>query len=181
MSAWEAFWIFFGRLDNVLGVATTFFSGYAAYKLKRESERRRREVLQANYFGGNKTFQEVVECNAGITTPKPVALAVSLIPDTDSIRNDVESFLKQQGWKMPIEEVKMDGLNGVEDLEKYWLSLREMRRKLGDLGATEIHLFFSGPVQAAAVLGALYRNWIPVKLYHKLRSGYGYEYWMPLP
>ena len=97
MSEWDSFWLFFGRFDNVLGVATTFFSGYAAYKLRRESERRRRDLLQAGYFGkGRASFQEMIEKSRGVKTPNPVALAVSLIHDTKSIRRDVELFLESR-------------------------------------------------------------------------------------
>ncbi len=125
----------------------------------------------------------MIEESRGVNTPNPVALAVSLIHDTRSIRRDVELFLEKQGWQMPIEEIEMNGLNGKDDFERYVALLRETRRKLSEQGATELHLFFSGPVQAATVLGAIYRNWIPVKLYHKPRGGpaYEYEYWMPLP
>lgn len=68
---------------------------------------------------------------------------------------------------MPIEELTMDGIKCTTDLEQLVNSLREKRRYFEAIGCTELHLFIQGPVQAGTIIGSLYRNWIPVKLYHR--------------
>lgn len=83
---------------------------------------------------------------------------------------------------MPIEELNMNGINSPKDLEAFVNALREKRRYLEAAGFTELHLFIAGPVQAGTIIGSMYRNWIPVKLYHKPSPAppQVYEYWMPL-
>ena len=73
-----------------------------------------------------------------------------------------------------IVELAMDGIDGMEEIEKYISHLREIRR--GVLSeASEVRLFIAGPVQAGTMAGAILDNWVPVLLYHKGRNNY--EYW----
>ena len=118
----------------------------------------------------------------GVKSSAPVAFAVSLLPTNESIKGSVEIFLTAQGWKMPVEELNLNGLNSPNDREAFLNALREKRRYFDAHGFTEIHLFIAGPVQAGTIIGSLFRNWIPVKLYHKPNPAppYIYEYWMPL-
>ena len=83
---------------------------------------------------------------------------------------------------MPIEELNMPGLYSAQDLETFVNLLREKKRFIDASRHTEVHLFIAGPVQAGTIIGALYDNWIPVKLYHKPTPPPPsvYEYWMPL-
>lgn len=175
----DAFWTWFGRVDNVAGLAGALI-GLATFALVWRQERRlraqvREKALLAD-FAGLRTQHE------GIKSAKPVAFALALIPTSDSIKGSVEIFLRTQGWEMPIEELNMDGINNPKNLETFLNSLREKRRLFDISGFTEIHLFIAGPVQAGTIIGSLFRNWIPVKLYHKPSPSppQVYEYWMPL-
>ena len=38
-------------------------------------------------------------------------------------------------------------------------------------GVMELHLFIKGPVMMGTIIGAIFDNWITVKLYHNNRSG----------
>ncbi len=176
---WNTTWTYFGRVDNALGVATVGLAGYSAYRLFRENKRRQEFARQSLPI---ERFEQLVEAHQGIRSLKPVALAVCLIPTNDSIRGDVTTFLRANEWEMPIEELNMDGLNSPEDRERFVNLLREVRRDFEAKGYTEIHLFIAGPVQAGTIIGGLYRNWMPIKLYHKPNPAppQVYAYWMPL-
>ncbi|MBL8150599.1 MAG: caspase family protein [Blastocatellia bacterium] len=121
-------------------------------------------------------FEESWEKSKGIQTVKPVALAVCLIPTNPSIKNDVKRFLDSNGWEMPIEELNMEGINSKQDISKFIVLLKEKRRQFYESGVTEMHLFIAGPVQAGTIIGAIYSNWIPVKIYHRSLTE-SYEYW----
>ncbi|MEC4685195.1 MAG: SAVED domain-containing protein [Nitrospirota bacterium] len=128
-----------------------------------------------------ENFKELVDYHKDIKTINPYALAVSLLPTTDSIKGDVERFLRSKGgeWeKMPVEELNMNGLS-PETIEDFINTLRVKRRQLEAQDATEIHLFIAGPIQAGTLIGAMFDNWRPVKLYHKNQKG-NYEFWCHL-
>lgn len=127
-------------------------------------------------------FAAKVRSHRGIRSPLPVAAAICLLPTTGSIRANVEDFLQGRGWEMPILEFNLSGLHSLEDLEKLVTGLKQLRRRIDSSRHTEIHLFLAGPIAAGAVVGALYSNWIPVKLYQRPLSPPPelYEYWLPL-
>jgi hypothetical protein len=83
---------------------------------------------------------------------------------------------------MKIEELIMDGINTRTDLIDYVNKLRELKRTLSAEGTTELLLFIQGPVMSGVLAGAVFDNWIPVKLYHKPTPPKPqiYEYWMPI-
>jgi hypothetical protein len=107
---------------------------------------------------------------------------LSLTPQSGSIENAVKTFLKTQGWDMPIEEINMDGIKGREGVLNFINEVKKKKRFIEGAGYTEVHLFISGPVQAGTLLGAFLDNWLPVKLYHKPTPAppQFYEYWAPL-
>lgn len=172
-------WDYLGKADVVFSLLATIFAGFAALKLWQQNHRIK-ELAKA--VPPIKNFKEQVEYYSGIQTSKPVAFAISLIPRNESIRGSVQTFLKTQGWKMEIEELNMNGINNQEELEKFINDLRKKRRLFDAQQVTELHLFIAGPVVAGAIVGALFDNWIPVKLYHKSTPPKPtiYEYWMPL-
>lgn len=168
-----------GWLANILQVATVVFAAYAAFRLWKQN-RQLRDLARKTPPVEN--FQQLVSLHEGVKTSGPAALAVSLVDTTQSIRPQVEQFLQAKGWSMPVEELIMDGVTGTADLEQLVNSLREKRRYFESIGCTELHLFIQGPVQAGTIIGSLYRNWIPVKLYTRPtpQQPQVYEYWMPL-
>ncbi len=175
----ERFWTQFSRFDNLIGVVTAALSGYTAYRLWRQNKQLRELAKQSPRV---ENFAELRALHEGVKSSAPVAFALSLLSASESIKGLVEIFLRAQDWKMPIEELNINGLNSAEDLENFVNALREKRRYFEMSGFTEVHLFVQGPVQAGTIIGAQFRNWIPVKLYHKPNPTPPqiYEYWMPL-
>ncbi len=172
----DEFWNWFSRIDNILGVLTAFFAGYTYMRIRQLV---RRVVKESPPF---ENFQQFIKAHEGIKSLKPVALAVSLTPNIGSIKSSVEAFIDANGWKMPVDEIDMNGLNGPKDIEVYFNRLREKKRLFEARGHTEMHLFLSAPMPACTIAGALFDNWIPVKLYHKTSepAPRNYQYWMPL-
>jgi hypothetical protein len=173
------FWTLFGRFADILGIGSLLFSAYAAFRLWQQN-RRLREL--ARIASPMENFAELVARHDGIKSSAPVALGLSLTSNAESIAPSIQHFLKTQGWSMPIEQLNLNGIIGVQGMEALITGLREKRRFIEAAGYTEVHLFFHGPVAAAAVAGSMLDNWIPVKLYHKPTPAPPqiYEYWMPL-
>lgn len=168
-----------GTVADSAGILTLFVALYTAWKV-RQQQKRFREV--ARQSGRIDNFQQLVRSFEGIKTEKPLAFALALTPNNPSIKNDVSRFLQIQGWQMDVEEITMDGINNRDDLEVFVKNLEERKRFFQSSSYTEMHLFINGPVQAGTIIGALYDNWIPIKLYHRNPSNPNgtYEYWMPL-
>lgn len=175
MSAWS--WL--GRLADVFQVLVVIFSGYAALRLYRQSKQLK-EVARALPPVGN--FKELVRAYEGVKSSNPVAFAISLVRSSVTVKNSVQTFLDHKGWKMPIAELNMDGINSVDDMEHFLTELLIKKREFEVTGHTEVHLFIAGPMPACVQVGAVFDNWLPVKLYHKPQTPppQVYEYWMPL-
>lgn len=171
----DAFLSRLGNVADVLSLATLLFSALTFFKVQseaRELRERLKEVPPPN------DLKKSIELCRGINSPRPVALILSLTPHTGSIKPAVEDFLVANQWSMAIEEVNFDGIS-PDNIESFYQEIRNKKRELDLKRYTEIHLFFSGPVQAGTILGCLLCNWKPVKLYQKIQGG-SYEYWMPL-
>lgn len=163
----EKFWTWFGRADNIVGIGTAVISLCTLWLMWRQERRLRAQAREEAQLAN---FADLRAQHEGIKSAKPVAFALSLIPTSESIKGSVETFLRSQGWQIPIEELNRDGLNNAADLEAFINALREMRR------------YLDAAVQAETIIGSVLRNWIPVKLYHKPTPAppQVYEYWMPL-
>lgn len=170
----------FDFVSNFIGIVTFLAAVYSAWRLWRQDRQLREKISKTT--PKVEEYAQQVELHRGVQTRKPVAFALSLIPKADSIRNSVQEFLNLQNWKMPIEELNMDGIQSDADRERFVNALRVKRRLFDEQGVTEIHLFFAGPVSAAVLVGAALDHWVPIKLYHKPTPPppQFYEYWMPL-
>lgn len=170
---------FIGNGSNIIGIIGAIFSFLVWIKLRVQNKRL---IELSKSLPAFEDFNKRVNYWSEIHTISPYAFAVSLIQQSSSIKGDVERFLQSKGpeWeKMPIVELDMHGISH-DNLEEYLRQLRIKRKELEAKGATEVHLFFAGPVQAATLIGAMFDNWRPVLLYHKNRDTGGYEYWCPL-
>jgi len=55
--------------------------------------------------------------------------------------------------------------------------LLRLKNELSLEGITEVHLFYAGPVALGIMLGGLFHNWVPVKVYHLNSLTGQYEFW----
>jgi len=173
----DVFWTWIANLSGLLGIVTTGLAGYSAFTLWQQN---RRLVEQAKALARIENYDQLREYHEGVDSPNPVAIALSLTPNAGSIRRSVETFLRKRGWQMrEILEIGREGIKPT-DLKGLIEEYREKRRTIDTKGYTEVHVFFSGPVAAAMLFGAIYDNWIPVKIYQKVQASDDYEYWSPL-
>jgi SMODS-associated and fused to various effectors sensor domain len=172
-------WQLIGNVSSIIGILGAFFAFRAWVNLRLQNKRLLETAKCAppvEGFSGQRDFA------SNIYTMNPYAFALSLTPQGGPIRKDVQRFLDSMGGKykdMPIVELNYDGL-GPHNLEQFINDLRVKRREFEAHGATEIHLFLAGPVQAGTLIGAMFDNWRPVKLYHNNRTTGTYEFWCPL-
>jgi len=175
----EIFFDFLEKISNSLGILSFFVSLIIWYKIYRQNKLIKAASRNIPHL---KNFKEIKEHNDNINTINPVAFCLSLIPHQQSIKKDVDDFLKSKGGKyskMQIIELNFEGIS-PDNIEEFLNELRMKRSELDAMRATEIHLFIQGPVQAATLVGAILDNWKPVKLYHNNRSTGTYEYWCSL-
>ncbi len=157
----EAFsWDGLSHLEDMLGIVTAVpFLVTSAYFVSR-ARRYRRRLRQLE----------------GVTTTRPVALAVSLAGTR--IRPAVEAFCA--GFERPIRLVEIHRPGGLSqtELPKILIELQSLKNRLLDEGASEVHLFLSCPLAVACAIGALFDNWVPVKV-DQFNQGH-YEFWTTL-
>ncbi|MFN3267126.1 MAG: SAVED domain-containing protein [Deinococcales bacterium] len=181
----ETFFTWLGNLDTLLGIFATLFS-FLTWLNLRQRNRRYQELISRE--APVIDFEERIQANQGVKSSAPVALALALLPNINakSIRGDIERLIQRTeelSALTRIECIDINGINNLEDRKQFVTELRAMRRKLHEEGCTELHLFIAGPSAAAALAGAMFDNWIPVKLYASATNKIGdvrYEYWVPL-
>ena len=91
----------------------------------------------------------------------------------------MEDFLEAKKWEKKIKGIVELNFNGLtrENFNDFVVELKKKRRELEAKDATEIHLFIAGPMQAAVMIGSIFSNWIPVKIYNHGPHSRNYEYW----
>lgn len=102
-------------------------------------------------------------------TDRPWALAIGL--SGGDISGTVRAFLQDKGTDMEIESISRDAVS-VDNSHGILEELLQVKGRLTEVGATEIHLFFKGPVTMAMAVGAVTDNWVPVKVYEFTQGTY---------
>lgn len=111
------------------------------------------------------------------SSKNPKALAVCF---GGSIKKPVEDYLKGK-YKHPIPVVEYSTADEVtvHNIHKHMECLSKIKYDFQTEGVMELHLFIRGPVMMGTLIGAIFDNWVIVKLYHNNRSG-EYEEWAVL-
>lgn len=108
----------------------------------------------------------------------PRALALSF--GGGSIKKAVEEYLSAiyPDVKILVEEYEKSEVT-TENIHRYEEAVRRLKERFQSENVTELHLFMKGPVALALAVGAIFDNWVSVKVYHSKREG-GYESWTTL-
>ncbi|MFH1097741.1 MAG: SAVED domain-containing protein [Candidatus Desantisbacteria bacterium] len=176
-------WI--SHVSDIIGIVGAIFAIMIWFILRMQDKRLKGIIKTIPKI---ENFQDMVKYHSEIQTISPYAFCLSLLPDSrsKSIKVEVMEFLrdkalqtKDKRWEMPIEELSFDGL-GQHNIEEFINELSKKRQWFVAKNATEIHLFIAGPVMSATLIGAIFDNWRPVKLYHKNPTTGKYEFWCPL-
>jgi hypothetical protein len=172
------FLLIVGHVSGFIGIVGAVFSVMIWFKIKHQN---RKIIELARKTPDKNDFKNISEYHKEIHTSNPYAFCLSLTDRSESIKKDVENFLILKKWekKMKIEELNYNNLTH-ENFDNFINELKIKRREFSAKGATEIHLFISGPMQAAAMIGSIFSNWIPVKLYNFEPQEREYRYWCHL-
>jgi len=102
---------------------------------------------------------------------RPFAMAIGIGKDIEAT---VSNYLKDQDWgEVPLLSWKSE----VTWLEpKNYLEVMVKINELKDLamkgGATEVLLFYAGPIDLAIFIGTRFQNWVPVKVFNFEKGTY---------
>jgi len=140
-----------GFIADVIGVVTFLFTiGFFWYKARK--------------------YSKALKLLKKQETPRPIALAISLA-GTD-IKGTVEKYLQDNSLNMKLvsfykpEKITHDNfLNILAEIKRIKLDMTKA-------GVTEVHLFLSSTLTLASAIGAIFDNWVPIKLYHYTGGGY---------
>jgi SMODS-associated and fused to various effectors sensor domain len=130
-------------------------------------------VTSAYFVSRARRYRRRLRQLEGVTSGRPVALAVSL--SGTRIRPAVEAFCGSFGQPVKLVELYRPGGLSQAELAGVLLELQSLKNRLLDDGASEVHLFLSCPLAVACTIGALFDNWVPVKVY-QFNQG-RYEFW----
>ncbi len=95
---------------------------------------------------------------------RPVAMVIGAGKDMIAT---VEVFLKNHGWgDVPVIAWK-SGSKWLlpKDYPDAMININELKDRAMKAGATEVLLFYGGPVDLAIYVGARLQNWVPVKVF----------------
>jgi hypothetical protein len=118
-------------------------------------------------------LKRYLEGQKSSTTANPIALAVGI---GENIEGHVRRFAETATPPLKLHTYYRTG--NLSSLEFYTVlgDLLEIRQQFTDLGVTEVHLFYRGPVTLAAGIGAIFDNWVPVKLYGFRNGAYELDF-----
>jgi len=95
---------------------------------------------------------------------RPIAMVIGAGKDLIAT---VDVFLKDHGWEdVPVIAWK-SGSKWLEpeDYPDAMMNINELKDQAMKAGATEVLLFYGGPVDLAIYVGARLQNWVPVRVY----------------
>jgi hypothetical protein len=119
-------------------------------------------------------YRSYVKGREQATGGKPWAVAIGINGD---ISGQVRPFLDENG----LADIKIENYvhKGFVPTDKFYDVLRDMiklKQKLTTAGATDILLFYKGPVSLAMGIGAIFDNWVPVKIYEYSAGTYHLDF-----
>jgi len=109
----------------------------------------------------------------GQTSRHPVALIIGVGQD---IEGAVIQYLGSINQSMPHRNYSRTGMVPNQKFYQILRDLLKIKQELTDAGVTEVHLFYMGPVTLAMALGAIFDNWVPVKLYKFQQGQYEFDF-----
>lgn len=171
-------WQLFEDISVVITYLTFIASLVAAFKAYQYAKRLKEA---SKIIPNHDSWNDKQSFHKKVNSILPYVVGLSLIPESTSIEVDVKSYLKKEypRHKFEFEFFNMDGIDNEEHKEKFNNELIGIRKRLDVAGATEVHVFYQGPVAGAALLGSIFRNWKVVKIYQRNRLS-GYEFWFVL-
>ena len=114
------------------------------------------------FFTKTRQLNRRLKTLASLPTSRPAALAVGLgAANAGAVRQQ----LKDEALDMEVLSVSREGFIKASDYPRILRELREIKGRLSDTGVTEVNIYYQGPVTFAMAIGAMFDNWVPVKIY----------------
>lgn len=131
-------------------------------------------VVVILFLQARRQFQRYLKTRATAVSEQPWAIAVGIGGD---IQGQVKRFLDKTGFsQMPLENYVHQGYVPPGDFYKVLRDMLRIKNKLAQGGATEVHLFYRGPVTLAMGIGSIFDNWVPVKIYEYDEGSYRLDF-----
>ena len=138
---------YLGMAANILQIVTVVIAAVGAFGVWRY-RRKLKDLLQ----GQQRTNQ-----------PGAVVMAIGI---GDAIEPHVRQFANAHIMEgIHIEPYTRRGELSTDQFYAVLVELHRRKQKLIEIGATEVHLFYRGPVTLAMGIGSVFDNWVPVKVY----------------
>lgn len=95
---------------------------------------------------------------------RPIAIVIGIGKDLNA---SVNHYLKDHNWgDVPV--ISWKNASGWLEPEGYpeaMININELKDQAMKLGATEVLLFYGGPLDLAIYIGSRLQNWVPVKVF----------------
>ena len=126
------------------------------------------------FFRHRRRRSRLAAIAGGTARPQAFALAIG----GGTIKEAVTGFLATAySHPIPVEE-HVFGEVSARNVHGLLEEVRRLKERFQSDGVTELHLFLKAPVALGAAVGAIFDNWVPVKVYHQQRGVY--EAWTTL-
>lgn len=117
------------------------------------------------FWRARRTYRRRLRALESQRSRRPCALAVGL--GGGSIEGQVRQYLADRGvTEIAILAVSRDHHVAPDEFPTIMKELVAQKQHLTEIGATEVFVFYKGPVTFAMAVGALLDNWVPAKLFN---------------
>jgi hypothetical protein len=142
-------------LANLIQIGTAAFTLFVIWQARRHLKR----------------YAERMQRREGAV---PMALAIGI---GGSIEGAVRGYLDGKGLaQVQIRELTYPGRLPSSKFHQLLSGVQKIKQDLTDLGVTEVHLFYKGPVTLAMGIGSILDNWVPIKVYELDKETGSYIY-----
>lgn len=155
---WAQFWTSLSSLADVTGIAAVGIALYGSIGILRYRRRLRKILSQRRNPQGKGTGVLSIGIGQDIEAP---------------VRSFVEEHLEPG---IAFENYTQSGLVSSERFYEVLGDLQRRKQLLADLQVKELHLFYAGPITLGMGIGAIFDNWIPVRVYGFSKVTGSYEY-----
>lgn len=120
-------------------------------------------VAGASYFfTKGLQLKRRLKALSDIPNNRPIALAVGLGAENVGA---VRQQLKDEGKTMEVVSLSIAGWVKPSEYLDLLKRLKQLKNEFSSIGVNEVHLYYQGPITFAIAIGALFDNWVPIKVY----------------
>lgn len=150
-----AFWEVVGALANLIEVFTFI-------------------LVVILFLQARHALRRYLKARAEQVSEHPWALAIGIGGD---ISGEVKVFLAGQNLAdMPLENYVQPGYLSPDHFYQVLRDMLLIKNRLSQAGATEVNLFYRGPVTLAMGIGSVFDNWVPIKVYEHSQGTYRLDF-----